>query len=93
MVMNFLNDVYYLADEYPELEATSYCETLEKNNISLTIDELKTIDVSSYDEKTVFALLIFAVRADRFCDGFLLECFQNGTISKLLSRLASRQEQ
>ena len=52
------------------------------------IESPEKADVSSMDAKGVFALLVGAVREERFCDGALLEYYENGCILRWLERLA-----
>jgi 3-oxoacyl-[acyl-carrier-protein] synthase III len=42
----------------------------------------KIADVANMDAKTVIALLIGAVRAERFCDGALLSFLKDGSITR-----------
>ena len=44
-------------------------------------------DVSKLDAQCVMALIVGAVRAERFCDGALLGFFKDGSIQKWLTRL------
>ena len=44
-------------------------------------------DVSSLDGQCIMALIMGAVRAERFCDGALLRFFREGCIRKWLERL------
>ena len=44
-------------------------------------------DVSRLDGKCVMAMIVGAVRAERFCDGALLSFFKDGNIEKWLMRL------
>lgn len=44
-------------------------------------------DVSQLDAQCVMALIMGAVRAERFCDGALLGFFRDGSIRKWLERL------
>lgn len=48
---------------------------------------MKCADVSSLDGRTVMALIIGTIRADRFCEGTLLTSFERWSIAKWLSRL------
>ena len=49
-------------------------------------------DVSALDGKTVMALLVGAVRAERFCDGALLGFLETGCIGRWLQRLRQIDE-
>ena len=86
MVDSFQEDLYKFCDEHPEYEHTRYGETLEKNNIEWSTESMQAADVSKLDAKCVIALLIGAVRAERFCDGALLNFFESGCILKWLER-------
>lgn len=44
-------------------------------------------DVSELDGQAVMALLLGAVRAERFCDGALLDFFEDGSVKRWLLRL------
>ena len=44
-------------------------------------------DVSELDGQAVMALLLGAVRAERFCDGALLDFFEDGSMRRWLLRL------
>lgn len=44
-------------------------------------------NLDALDGKTIMALLMGAVRAERFCDGALLGYFKDGAITKRLKRL------
>ena len=48
---------------------------------------LSTADISDKDAQCILALIIGAVRAERFCDGALMGFFKDGSIEKWLLRL------
>lgn len=48
---------------------------------------MSAYDVSALDAQCVMALIMGAVRAERFCDGALLGFFKDGSIKKWLERL------
>lgn len=64
-----------------------YDETIQAGGVDIRNTPLKDVDVSSLDGKTVLAMLMMAIREDRFCEGALLEYFENGSIRKWLQRL------
>ena len=49
-------------------------------------------DVSTLEEKCIVALIMAAVRSERFADGALLNFFRTGTITKWLKRLQEIDE-
>lgn len=87
VVREFQGAVYDFIDQHEEMELTRYNEILKAANIKWDARSMKNADVSSLDGKTVVALLIGAIRAERFCDGALLYFFEDGSIKKWLSRL------
>ena len=89
MVHNFIKDVYAFGDEFKDIGLTQYGIILEENGIGLNITEMKKADVSKFDSQGVLALIMGALRADRFCEGDLLSFFKNGCILKWLKRLDS----
>lgn len=86
-VMAVRRAIYAFVDEHPDFELTRYCSILEKNGLKWANDEMSNVDVSRLDGQAVMALLLGAVRADRFCEGALLEFFENGSVRKWLRRL------
>lgn len=86
-VASFHEDVYKFCEEHPEYEHTRYGETLEKNDLKWCTESMEAADVSKLEAKCVIALLMGAVRAERFCDGALLGFFNSGCILRWLERL------
>ena len=67
-------------------ELNRYGEILERNGLEWG-ESMSAADVSTLDAQCVMALLVGAVRAERFCDGVLLGFFRDGSIQKWLTRL------
>lgn len=86
-IMAFEEDVYSFIEEHPELDLTNYGAVLEKNGLSWDADTMEKADVSQLDGQAVLALIVGAIRADRFCDGALLGFFESGCIASWLRRL------
>ena len=84
----FLHTLYAFCSAHPEFEHTKYRETLDTILHDWDINTMEKADVSTLDAKGVIALLICAVRADRFCDGALLTFLENSSILRWLERLA-----
>lgn len=87
LVHNFFDDVMAFVDSYEELQLTHYGEILERSGISWGSKSMREADVSHADSTCILALLVGAVRAERFCDGTLLGFFRDGSIRKWLERL------
>lgn len=93
VVDNFVETLYQYCDKHPEFEHTRYHDTLQGYGLEWGMASMKDADVSSMDAKGVIALLIGAVRAERFCDGALLDFFEEGCILRWLERLAEIDNQ
>ena len=87
LVHNLIDDVMRIVDQNPEMELTHYGRILNDNGIEWGSKSMSEADVSKVDVTCVLALLVGAVRAERFCDGALLGFFKDGSIRKWLERL------
>ena len=87
MVHRFIDDVYNFSDNNKDFELTRYGEILERNGLKWGSESMSEADVSSLDAQCVMALIMGAVRAERFCDGALLGFFKDGSIRRWLERL------
>ena len=87
MADNFVHDVYEFMKENEDLELNQYREILQQNGFEWGGKSMSEADVSEKDARCVMALIIGAVRAERFCDGALLGFFRDGSIRKWLERL------
>ena len=83
--------VFTYVDEHPEYR--SYDDILNESNIGWGIGSMSEVDVSRLDGKTVFALIVAAYRAERFCDGALLQFAESGCLKRCLCRLKEIDEQ
>ena len=92
MVHNFIKDVYDFEEKNKDFELTRYGEILEKNGLKWGSKSMSEADVSSLDAHCIMALIMGAVRAERFCDGALLGFFKDDSIKKWLERLKDIQE-
>ena len=92
-VSELVKAIYRLAEEHPELELHSYQAVLKAADIKWGFRSMEDAEVSLLDGKTVMALLMGAVRADRFSDGALLEFCENGCVAKWLERLKEIDEE
>ena len=79
--------IYDLVDKHPEYELTHYRDILERNGLEWGSQAMSGADVSELDGQAVMALLLGAVRAERFCDGALLGFFGDGSMRRWLLRL------
>ena len=89
MVHNFIDDVYTFEKSNKDMELTRYGEILKDNGLEWDLESMKSADISNLNLQCVMALIMGAVRAERFCDGALLDFFKSGYILKWLERLNS----
>ena len=89
MVHNFIDDVYTFEKSNKDMELTRYGEILKDNGLEWDLESMKSADISNLNLQCVMALIMGAVRAERFCDGALLDFFKSGYILKWLERLKS----
>ena len=87
LVRNFTDDVYSFVDKHQEMGLRSYAEILKENGIEWGMDSMSTAVVENLDAKCVLAMILGAVRAERFCDGALLGFFENGSMARWIERL------
>ena len=92
MVYAFIDDVYQFVNNNKDYELTRYYDILNENGLEWTEESMSEVDVSLLDGKCVMALIMGAVRAERFCDGALLSFFIDGSICRWLQRLKEIDE-
>ncbi len=86
-VRRFIEDVYTFAEQHQEMELTRYSEILKENGIEGGMNDLVNVDTSNVNAQCVLALIMGVLKAERFCEGVILDFFTNGTIVKWLERL------
>ncbi len=64
-----------------------YCKILEESNITWSMKSMKAVDASLLEGRTIVALLLGAVRAEKYCDGALLEFCESGCVLRWLNRI------
>ncbi|OON87417.1 hypothetical protein BXO88_03845 [Oribacterium sp. C9] len=79
--------IYEFDKNNPDMDLHNYGEILEKNGIEWGMNSMENADVSKLDATAILALLLGAVRAERFCDGALLSFLKSGAILRWLERL------
>lgn len=79
--------VYAFTEAHGEMELKGYQRILAESGVSWDVKSMTEADVSGMDGRTVVALLLGAVRMERFCDGALLGFLENGSVGKWLARL------
>lgn len=92
-VTDLENAIYRFVEEHMEMGLTRYGDILEKADIKWDAQSMKNADVAALNGRTVLALLVGAVRAERFCDGALLDFCKDGSVAKWLQRLKGLDEE
>lgn len=87
LVELFVTEFYQFSESHPEYQLTNYGSILENNGLKWDDVSMRNVDVDTIDEQCTLALIMGAIRAERFCDGALLSFFKDGYILKWLKRL------
>ena len=87
LIIEFEQEFYQFSDVHPEYELTCYGGILEKNGLKWDSEEMRSTEPSSLDEQGVLALIMGAIRAERFCDGALLGFLEDGSLTAWLNWL------
>lgn len=91
-VMDFLLSV----DNFLDIENNDiffdYKALLERENIEYSMDTFIDADINTLQAETLCAMIIGTIRANRFCEGVLLEAFEHGHILKWLKRIKDLDE-
>ena len=91
-VNNLADDIYKFAKESDEIVPSKYAEIIQANGIEWGYDSMMKADASGLDAQCILALLIASLRAERFCDGALLEFIERGAAIRWLKRLQELDE-
>lgn len=91
-VNNLADDIYKFAKESDEIVPSKYAEILQANGIEWGYDSMMKADASELDAQCILTLLIASLRAERFCDGALLEFIESGAVTRWLKRLQELDE-
>lgn len=79
--------IYAFVDEHPDYKLTKYSEILKSNGLEWSLHSMSGADVSIADGKLIMALLVGALRADRFSEGTFLRFCEDGSVLRWLKRL------
>lgn len=91
-VKKLADDIYKFAQESDEIVPSKYEKILQANGIEWNYDSMIKADVSVLDAQCILALLIASFRAERFCDGALLEFIKSVAVTRWLKRLQELDE-
>lgn len=91
-VHKLADDIYKFAKESDEIVPGKYAEILQANGIKWGYDSMMKADASGLDAQCILALLIASLRAERFCDGALLDFIESGAVTRWMKRLQELDE-
>ena len=83
----FVVEFYKFSERHPEYELQQYGDILERNGLEWDNALMRRADIENLNEQVILALIMGAIRAERFCDGALLGFFEDGYMLKWLKRL------
>lgn len=83
----FVSAVYDFMDTHEDMGLNHYDIILNEHGLAWDDEVMEKADVSALDGSVVMALIMGAIRMERFCDGALLDFFERGCIQKWLQRL------
>ena len=86
-IQTMTEKIFCFADDHREEGFGDYSRILYDHGIVWSKGSMREADVSALDGKTVFALLLGAVRAEKFCDGALMYFCESGCVLRWLERL------
>ena len=88
-VDDFVSDVH-LCWEKSGLK--DYIHILNSHGIEWGSESMSNADINNLPSEAILALLLGAARAERFCDGALLDFLKSGSVQKWLHELKNRDE-
>lgn len=89
LINQFIHDVHNCAEQ---IGVNNYIEILKRHGIDWGKKSMSSAEVTNLPSDVICALLLGAVRAERFCDGALLGFFKNGSIQRWLKELKNKVE-
>ena len=89
LVVQFIHDVHDCAEQ---IGVNNYIDILKRHGIDWRKKSMNSAEVTNLPSDVICALLLGAVRAERFCDGALLGFFKNGSIQRWLKELKNKVE-
>lgn len=87
VVCKFEEAVYKFEEEHLEFHLNQYIDIMLLNGLKWDEEIMKNTDVSNLNGQAVMALILGAIRAEKFCSGALNSFLEQGCIQKWLLRL------
>jgi len=79
--------IYAVRDENRELQFANYAEIIQSHGVEWSEKSMLEADVSGWNARSVFAIIIALVRAERYAYGIYDRFLENGCLLKWLQRL------
>ena len=83
----FIHDVYRFKDTNKDFELERYREIMQEYSKELKCESVVDADPALLNERCITALIMYAMRAEHFCDGALIGFLESGKMVKWLERL------
>ena len=87
VVFDLSDDVYKFHENHSEYDLGNYREILQRQGVYWGSESMCNSTVDDLNAEAILALIMGAVRSERFFDCVLLEFFDSGTKEKWLLRL------
>lgn len=87
VVNEFVEEIYKFDKEHPEFQLNKYIDILLINGLRWDEDIMTKAEVSELNGQAVMALILGAIRAERFCSGAFNDFLEAGCVKKWLKRL------
>lgn len=87
LIDTFVMEFYQFLDSHPEYRLSDYHSILESNGLKWDNASMREADIDTLNAECTLALIMGAIRVERFCDGALLSFFEDGSILKWLKHL------
>ncbi|MBO4312681.1 MAG: hypothetical protein J5838_00145 [Desulfovibrio sp.] len=90
--MDFMHAVHDFVDDHEDFNLRDYFSVLEESHVELGRESFESTELHKLDGRTVMAMIVAAVRSERFCDGSYLEFLNSGFFVRCLKRLKEIDE-
>ena len=90
--MDFIHAVQAFVDAHEDFNLRDYFGVLEEAHVAPGRESFESAELSRLEGRTVMAMIVAAVRSERFCDGSYLEFLNSGFFVRCLKRLKAIDE-
>ena len=86
-VNRFLFDFELFIVKSSDIKYHNYEDVLKRAKIKNNTEDFYNADITNLSSDVILAMIVGILRKDRFCEGILLETFENGYILRWLKRI------